>query len=84
MSEVESSDGPQQQEESPGDEHRDAGLEEAAGGGGLHGHGGPADRIQAGYRLRIPGGSDHRQLETHRGHEVLQVLWSRRGDRYFL
>jgi len=38
--EVESPDCSQQQQESPSNEHRDAGLHKAAGGGWLHRHGG--------------------------------------------
>lgn len=38
--EVESPGGAQEQQEGPRDEDRDAGLEKAAGGGGLDGHGG--------------------------------------------
>lgn len=38
--EVECSDCPEQQQEGPGDEHRNPGLQQTAGGGGLHGHGG--------------------------------------------
>lgn len=38
--EVECSDCPEQQQEGPGDEHRNPGLQQTAGGSGLHGHGG--------------------------------------------
>lgn len=38
--EVERSNCPQEQQQGSGDEHRDPGLQEAAGGGGLDRHGG--------------------------------------------